>query len=101
MATILWFVLGLLVASFAKVVFWGDAPIGWAPVLAAGVVGGIGGGFLRGALWGTTNVSRFDSASLASVIVGATVLVYAYHRSISRKRLTTGRAVNIGQRPAA
>ncbi len=98
MATIIWFVLGLLVAGFAKVVFWEDAPIGLVPVLAAGVVGGMGGGFLRDALFGK---SEFDTASLAMVIVGAAAIVYLYYQAIGRKHLAAGRVTDVGQRRAA
>ncbi len=102
MATIVWCVLGLLVASIAKSVAWDEAPIGWVPVLVAGVAGGIGGGFLRPLLFGTSDAYGWDLASLLMAIGGATAIVYLYYLAIGRKRLMAARATRgLQQRRAA
>lgn len=102
MATIVWFVLGLLVASIAKLVAWDETPIGWVPVAAAGIAGGIGGGFLRQVLFGTSNVHGFDVASLMMAIGGAAAVLYLYYVAIGRKRLMAARNMHVvEQRRAA
>ncbi|MFB3814782.1 MAG: hypothetical protein ACE14L_11800 [Terriglobales bacterium] len=99
MATIAWIVLGGLVASIAKLVAWDEAPIGWAPVMAAGIAGGIGGGLASNVIFASTDMLRLDLASLLLSIAGAAVLVYLYYLAIGRKQLMTARGV--GQRRAA
>jgi uncharacterized membrane protein YeaQ/YmgE (transglycosylase-associated protein family) len=102
MATITWSVLGLLVASIAKLVIWDGDPIGWMPLLSAGIVGAIGGGFLRAVLLGPSNESGFDLASLLMAVGGATAAVYLYYLAIGRKRLMAARAIHaVEQRRAA
>ncbi len=101
MATITWVVLGVLVASIAKLVAWDESPIGWAPVLSAGMAGAIGGGFLRPALFGTSDVPGFDPATILMAIGGATAVVYLYYVLIGRKRLMAAGTVHVERRRAA
>ncbi len=102
MATIVYCVLGLLVASIAKSVAWDEAPIGWMPVLAAGIAGGIGGGFLRPVVFGPSDAYGWDLASLLMAIGGATAVVCLYYLAIGRKRLMAARATHaVAQRRAA
>ncbi len=98
MATFTWCVLGLLVASIAKLVAWDEAPIGWAPVMASGIVGAIGGGWLRQLLFAASDVPGFDPASLLMAIGGAAALVYLYYLAIGRKRVMAARELSAAQR---
>jgi uncharacterized membrane protein YeaQ/YmgE (transglycosylase-associated protein family) len=88
-AVFTWIVLGALVASIAKLVAWDDTPIGWPAVMAAGLIGSAGGGYLSSLLWAAGDVPRgFDPAALLLAIAGAAVVVYAYYVAIGRAKLT-------------
>lgn len=92
MATILWIVLGGLVASIAKLVAWEKSPVGWAPVLLAGIAGAVAGGFVRNALFSPSAVPGFDIAAMLFAIAGAALglllLSVAYVRRRQSERIT-------------
>ncbi len=77
-ALFFWAVLGGLVGSFAKSVFWFEGPQGWLPCILIGVVGGVAGASLRGVANG------FELGSMGLAVVGATAAVSVYGLIASR-----------------
>lgn len=90
MATFTWVVLGVLVASIAKLVAWDDTPIGWVPVLALGSIGAVAGGFVRGLLFQPSSIPGFDVGSLMMAIGGAAGLLVLYYYVIGRRQIAGG-----------
>src|SRR5512142_2147255 len=85
MAAVFWVVLGLLISSIAKLIFWEKAPIAWGPVLLAGVAGAVMGGYAAVTLLPASDMLGFDPFSMLFVIGGAAALV-AVFSDVSRRR---------------
>jgi uncharacterized membrane protein YeaQ/YmgE (transglycosylase-associated protein family) len=82
MSTILFLVFGLIVGALARVIVPGKEPGGWVVSMVLGVVGSFLGGFLGRAL---SIYREGEPAGFVMSLLGAIVLVVAYH-AIARRR---------------
>ena len=88
-AAFTWIVLGTLVASIAKLVAWDDTPLGWTPVLAAGIIGSVVGGYASTVLSSASDLpAGFGPAALFLAVGAAALAVWAYYVAIGRAKLT-------------
>lgn len=90
MASLLfWAVLGALAGAFAKLVLWDDRSETWLAMMLLSIGGALGGGFLRVGL-GSADVPGavphgFDGFSMLLALLGAAVLLKAYHFVVERR----------------
>jgi uncharacterized membrane protein YeaQ/YmgE (transglycosylase-associated protein family) len=84
-----WAVLGALVGSCAKVVFWEERRESWPAVLLLGIGGALAGGFLRTGLGSPQSAGAvphgFDILCMLLAISGAAVLLFGYHLWVERR----------------
>lgn len=90
MATLFfWAVLGALAGAFAKLVLWDDRPESLVTTLLLGIAGGSAGGFARLKLAGPDYPGAVphgvDGFSMLLVLLGAAVLLIAYHLLVERR----------------
>lgn len=84
MSILLFLVFGLLVGAVARFIVPGKEPGGWVVSLVLGVVGSFLGGFLGRAL---SIYREGEPAGFVMSLLGAIVVVVAYHAIASRRSL--------------
>jgi uncharacterized membrane protein YeaQ/YmgE (transglycosylase-associated protein family) len=85
MGILAWIVLGLVAGAIAKLLMPGDDPGGWIITMFLGIVGAVIGGWIGGALWGSTGVSGFNLPSIGLAVLGAVVLLLIYRMIAGRR----------------
>jgi len=84
MGIISWIVLGLIAGALAKWIMPGDDPGGFIVTILIGIAGAFVGGFV-GSLIGLGTVGGLSLGSIATAIVGALILLFAYRLIMQRK----------------
>lgn len=89
MGTIIgWIVFGLIAGAVAKLLMPGRDPGGWIVTILIGIAGALLGGFIGGALWGSTGVTDWSIGSFVLAIGGAILLLALYRVFIGRRGTT-------------
>lgn len=84
MGIISWIVLGLIAGALAKWIMPGKDPGGFIVTMLIGIAGAFVGGFV-GSLVGLGTVGGLSLGSIATAIVGALILLFAYRLIMQRK----------------
>ncbi|MFQ5529843.1 MAG: GlsB/YeaQ/YmgE family stress response membrane protein [Gemmatimonadota bacterium] len=79
MGIITWAVFGLVAGALAKWIMPGKDPGGLLVTMFIGIAGALAGGFLA-SLIGFGGVTGFNIGSMATAVVGALVLLWAYRK---------------------
>jgi uncharacterized membrane protein YeaQ/YmgE (transglycosylase-associated protein family) len=79
MGIIAWAVFGLAAGALAKWIMPGKDPGGLLVTMFIGIAGAMAGGFLA-SLIGFGGVTGFNFGSMATAVVGALVLLWAYRK---------------------
>ncbi|MDH3297152.1 MAG: GlsB/YeaQ/YmgE family stress response membrane protein [Gemmatimonadota bacterium] len=79
MGIIAWAVFGLVAGALAKRIMPGKDPGGLLITMFIGIAGAVAGGFLA-SLVGMGGVTGFNLGSMATAVVGALVLLWAYRK---------------------
>ena len=83
MSILAWIVLGLIAGFIANKIYVGSGQ-GMLLDIVLGIVGAVVGGFLFTAL-GATGVTGFNLYSMFVAVVGAVVVLWAYHAIAGRR----------------
>jgi uncharacterized membrane protein YeaQ/YmgE (transglycosylase-associated protein family) len=88
-AIIGWIIFGLIAGAIAKLLMPGRDPGGWIVTMLLGIVGAVVGGWIGGALWGSSGVNDWSIGSFALAIAGAILLLGIYRVVVGRRRTGT------------
>lgn len=91
MGIVAWIVLGAIAGYLAGMLVRGDEGLGVLGHIALGIVGALVGGFLAGALFGTSPVDGIDLGSIVVATIGAVIAVIVWNAATGRQR--TGRGL--------
>lgn len=80
MGIIAWIVLGFIAGLIAKAIMPGKDPGGFIITTVIGIVGALLGGFVSTLLGGAGLSHGFSLRSILLAILGAMVLLFAYHK---------------------
>ena len=85
-AIIGWIIFGLIAGAIAKLLMPGKDPGGFIITILLGIAGALVGGFIGGALWGSSGVTDWSLGSFALAIGGAILLLALYRMFVGRRR---------------
>jgi len=88
MSILAWIIIGLLAGVIANIVYPGPSKGGWLGAMVLGIVGAVVGGFLAGMLTGQDWTTGVNISTLVVSVIGALILLVAYHTFAGRRSLT-------------
>jgi uncharacterized membrane protein YeaQ/YmgE (transglycosylase-associated protein family) len=85
MGILAWIVVGLIAGFIAKALVPGREPGGFIATTIIGIVGALVGGFLWNTFLGRSGATGLNIGSIVVAVVGAVVVLLAYHALTSKR----------------